>query len=187
MNKILLGVTACAAADKADELVAGLLHLGEVRVVLTPRSLALAHWTAETLSKIKRYHDENENSWLRAGDPIVHLDLRHWADIFIIAPMSANTLGKIANGICDNLLTNVARAWGQKKHMLVAPAMSTPMYEHPVTKEQLNKLIDWNIIVVPPPELEVSAGNFGVASMARVWDIVHTARLYLENQHIKGP
>ena len=187
MNKILLGVTGCTAAQKTDELVAGLLHLGEVRVVLTPRAGDFTHWTAETLSKIKRYHDEAEKTWLRIGDPVVHLDLRHWADIFIIAPMSANTLGKIANGICDNLLTNVARAWGQKKNLLVAPAMSTPMYEHPVTKEQLNKLIDWNFVVIPPPEIEVSVGNFGVAPMARVWDIVHTARLYLENRNIKGP
>ena len=69
--------------------------------------------------------------------------VRRWADVLLIAPLSANTLGKLAGGLCDNLLTCVARAWDLRdgrKRMLVAPSMNTDMWEHPLTARQLAEL-----------------------------------------------
>lgn len=70
----------------------------------------------------------------------MHIELRKWADCLLIAPLSANTMAKISNGLCDNLLTNVARAWDYNKPMILAPAMNTMMYENPITKKQITKL-----------------------------------------------
>lgn len=71
---------------------------------------------------------------------MLHIELRKWADCFLIAPLSANTMAKIVNGLCDNLLTNVARAWDYKKLMILAPAMNTMMYDNPITGKQIKKL-----------------------------------------------
>ena len=66
----------------------------------------------------------------------MHIELRRYCDLLLIAPLSANTMGKIANGLCDNLLTSLVRAWDFKKPkpVIVAPAMNTMMYEHPLTQ-----------------------------------------------------
>jgi len=64
---------------------------------------------------------------------VLHIDLAKWADIFVIAPCSANTLAKLAYGICDNLLTSVARAWDADRPLVIAPAMNTHMWTHPHT------------------------------------------------------
>ena len=74
---------------------------------------------------------------------MTHIEQRAWADLFLIAPLSANTLSKLATGACDNLLTCVARAWDFDKPILVAPAMNTHMWTHPVTSGQLETLGAW--------------------------------------------
>ncbi|EIE76929.1 hypothetical protein RO3G_01633 [Rhizopus delemar RA 99-880] len=66
-----------------------------------------------------------KQSWEKISDPILHIELRNWADIMVIAPLDANTLGKIANGLCDNLLTCVLRAWNVTKPVVACPAMNT--------------------------------------------------------------
>lgn len=62
------------------------------------------------------------------GDPVLHIELRRWADVLVLAPLSANTMAKVAHGLCDNLLTSVVRAWDYAKPMIVAPAMNTYMW-----------------------------------------------------------
>lgn len=87
--------------------------------------------------------------WNERGDPVLHIELRRWADVFVISPLDANTMGKIANGICDNLLTCVARAWDPKMPLLFAPAMNTMMFDHPLTKEHRKKFIDLGYHEIP--------------------------------------
>jgi phosphopantothenoylcysteine decarboxylase len=100
-------------------------------------------------------HDEWSKPWIR-GDKILHIELRRWAHILVIAPLSANSLAKIANGLSDGLLMNVVRAWdttglvdgvdgkGRKKRVFVAPAMNTAMWRHPITERQIRILEeDW--------------------------------------------
>lgn len=101
------------------------------------------------------YQDEDERaeSWTR-GLGILHINLRKWADMLVIAPLSANTLAKVANGICDNLLTDLIRAWDTtglvdgktKKRIIVFPAMNAAMWLQPVTAKQIRVLEEeWGI------------------------------------------
>ncbi|ORE20528.1 flavo protein [Rhizopus microsporus] len=70
-----------------------------------------------------------KQSWKKISDPILHIQLRDWADIMVIAPLDANTMGKIANGLCDNLLTCILRAWNVMKPVIACPAMNTSIYQ----------------------------------------------------------
>ena len=91
------------------------------------------------------FEDQDEYiCWKDRGDIVLHIELRDIAEMLVVAPLSANTLAKFSNGICDNLLTNIFRAWAYKKingiwmiqkPILVAPAMNTNMYEHPITEK----------------------------------------------------
>ena len=87
-------------------------------------------------------------SWKGRGDPVLHIELRRWADILLIAPLSANSLAKIASGLCDNLLTCVIRAWDVNKPLFFCPAMNTLMYEHPMTAKQIATLKVSNTIAL---------------------------------------
>ena len=119
-------------------------------------------------SDVELFTDASEwTAWSSLGDPVLHIELRKWADCMIIAPLSANTLAKLANGICDNLLTCVARAWDlEEKPMWVAPAMNTAMWKHPVTDEQAKKLEQWGVKFVDPQTKRLACGDFGMGAMA---------------------
>ncbi|XP_036135518.1 phosphopantothenoylcysteine decarboxylase isoform X2 [Molossus molossus] len=87
--------------------------------------------------------------WKCRSDPVLHIDLRRWADLMLVAPLDANTLGKVASGICDNLLTCVIRAWDLRKPLLFCPAMNTAMWEHPITSQQVGQLQAFGYIEIP--------------------------------------
>lgn len=152
MAKVLLGVTGSVAAIKTPELVAALLRTGhEVKVVATRPSL---YFFDRNTTPCDVVTDDNEWPGLATGrlwqrnDPVLHIDLRRWADVLLIAPLDANTLGKMANGICDNCLTCVWRAWDMTRPVLVAPAMNTLMWEHPYTVrhlKSLGELYGWSV------------------------------------------
>lgn len=76
------------------------------------------------------------------GEPVLHIELRKWADLLVIAPLDANTLAKLARGLCDNLLTCVYRAWDFSRPVVLAPAMNTLMWEHPATVRHLAQLLE---------------------------------------------
>ena len=98
--------------------------------------------------------DEWEKPWTRGGG-ILHIELRRWADLLVVAPLSANTMAKMTSGLADNLLLSVIRAWDttgeiegsrRPKRIIVAPAMNTAMWRHPITKKQLRVLEeDWGV------------------------------------------
>lgn len=115
---------------------------------------------------------------------ILHNELRRWADIMLIAPLSANSLAKIANGLADNLLTNIVRSWSPstsqqiKKPIIVAPAMNTFMYTHPLTAKQLNMIQspEFGIEVLKPVEKVLVCGDIGMGGMREWADIVDILR-----------
>ncbi|CUM63606.1 uncharacterized protein PRCAT00001187001 [Priceomyces carsonii] len=117
---------------------------------------------------------------------ILHNELRKWADIMLIAPLSANTLAKISNGLADNLLTSIVRSWGQaptltvKKPILVAPAMNTLMYTHPITAKQLAIISSqeegFGIEILKPVEKVLVCGDIGMGGMREWSDIVDILR-----------
>jgi phosphopantothenoylcysteine decarboxylase len=123
------------------------------------------------------FTDQDEwSSWTKRGDPVLHIELRKWSDILLIAPLDANTMAKISNGICDNLLTSLVRAWDlenlpnkKMKPVIVCPAMNTFMYEHPLTEKQLNILKnDFNFKILKPIEKTLICGDKGIGAMASI-------------------
>ena len=170
-KKILLGITAGIAAYKTASLVRLFIKLGaEVKVIMTPASKDfITPLTLSTLSKnpvhSTFYSKEEENEiWNN------HVDLGLWADYMVIAPATANTLSKMTNGTCDNLL--LATYLSAKCPIYFAPAMDLDMYIHPSTKESLEKLQSFGNILIPAASGELASGLVGEGRMAEPEDIV---------------
>lgn len=171
-TNVLIGVTGSVASVKLPLLCRGFLDAGaNVRVVSTAHA---EHFWRDLPDNVQVYRDVDEwSTWQKMGDPVLHIELRKWADLFVIAPLDANTLGKMANGQCDNLLTCVARAWDVRQGTLfVAPAMNTLMWTHPATAEQLAKLKQWGVVQVPVVAKKLACGDVGLGAMASWQDIV---------------
>lgn len=98
-----------------------------------------------------------EGRLFRMGEAVLHIELRKWADLLLIAPLDANTLAKLALGLCDNLLTCVYRAWDFSQPEVLAPAMNTLMWEHPATARHLRQLLDDHGGGVAPAGLDAGA------------------------------
>ncbi|KAJ1499816.1 hypothetical protein HMI54_011373, partial [Coelomomyces lativittatus] len=161
----------------------------ELKLIATSHALQfcslqddLLAFSQSTSRKIETYVDKDEyRQWKKLGDEVLHIQLRNWADLLLIAPLSANTLGKIANGLCDNLLTCVLRAWDYRhKPCLVAPAMNTAMYLHPITNIQLNLLTSWGIHIIPPISKKLACGEIGIGALAEPMDIADTLFEYYQ-------
>jgi phosphopantothenoylcysteine decarboxylase / phosphopantothenate---cysteine ligase len=170
-KKILLGITAGIAAYKTASLVRLFIKLGaEVKVIMTPASKDfITPLTLSTLSKnpvhSTFYDTEDENElWNN------HVDLGLWADYFVVAPATANTLSKMANGTCDNLL--LATYLSAKCPVYFAPAMDLDMYIHPATNESLATLKSFGNIIIPATSGELASGLVGEGRMAEPADIV---------------
>lgn len=179
MSKVLLGITGSVAAIKTLELHAALQQLGEVKVVAT--SAALKFFERDAIAG-GVYTEAEEWNWKTLGDRVLHIDLRTWLDVFVIAPLTANTLAKMACGMCDNLLTSIWLA-GSHKRTVTAPAMNTAMWEHPMTQRNLRLLRRTQrerLIVVPPVEKLLACGDTGMGAMASIADIVAAVRTACE-------
>jgi len=180
MVNVLLCCTGSVATIKTSQLLEQLKNNYNVKLVVTEHS---RHFLPEleTLGSLgdQIYTDQHEwDSWNGRGDPVVHIDLRKWADVLLVAPLDANTLAKMAAGIADNLVTCVLRAWDFTRPLIVAPAMNTMMWNHPVTSSHLNLLQSWGVTVVPPVEKVLVCGDKGTGAMAGLDTIqaaIHTA------------
>jgi phosphopantothenoylcysteine decarboxylase/phosphopantothenate--cysteine ligase len=177
---VLLGVTGGIAAFKAAELLRGLQQAGmDVRVIMTRAATQfVGPMTFETLSGAPVRLDQV--SELRADSRITHVEDSQEADIMVIAPATANTLAKMANGIADNLLTSMFLAFG--KTVVVAPAMNTNMWEHPATQNNVSVLRDRGVFVVEPGAGELACGDYGSGRMAEPNSIVAEVKLRLQVQ-----
>ena len=175
-KKILLGVTAGIAAYKTANLVRLFIKSGaEVKVIMTPAAKDfVTPLTLSTLSKnpvhSNFYDKENENElWNN------HVELGMWADYMLIAPATANTLSKMVNGVCDNLL--LATYLSAKCPVYFAPAMDLDMYKHPSTVESLKKLQEFGNKMIPATTGELASGLVGEGRMAEPQEIIS----HLEN------
>lgn len=183
--RVLLAVTGSVAAVKVPLLAAELLRRGaEVRVCATQRALAFFDAASVRASGVEVLTDEDEwGPWKRVGDPVLHIELRRWADVLVVAPLSANSLAKCANGLADNLVTCVFRAWDfAAQPVLVAPAMNTFMWESPFTSKQLGVLEELGVLAVPTVVKALACGDVGDGAMAEYQTIADavqavTARL----------
>lgn len=138
----------------------------------------------ELSQMVEIYLDEHEwQMWKQRGDPVLHIDLVKWADIFVIAPLDANTLGKISSGMCDNLLTCVARAWDMEKPLIFCPAMNTKMFNHPLTRKQIAELRDFGYHEIKPVSKSLICGDVGMGAMAEYQTIVDVTLANLNSPH----
>lgn len=166
-KKILLGVSGSIAAYKAATLVRLLVKEGaDVKVVMTPSACDfITPLTLATLSKHEVPVTISDNqSWNN------HVMLGRWADVMLIAPASANTLSKMANGACDNLL--MATYLSATCPVLFAPAMDEDMWHHPATKNNISKLLSYGHQQIPVEKGELASGLFGEGRMAEPENIV---------------
>ncbi|WP_341221385.1 bifunctional phosphopantothenoylcysteine decarboxylase/phosphopantothenate--cysteine ligase CoaBC [Polaribacter atrinae] len=171
-KKILLGITAGIAAYKTASLVRLFIKLGaEVKVIMTPASKDfITPLTLSTLSKnpVHSTFYEKEDAENKMWNN--HVDLGLWADYMVVAPATANTMSKMANGTCDNLLLAVYLS--AKCPIYFAPAMDLDMYIHPSTKESLQKLKSFGNTIIPATSGELASGLVGEGRMAEPEDIV---------------
>ena len=165
--RVLLGVTGGIAAYKAAELARELQRAGaEVQPLLTEsgeRMVSRATFAALTGRPVPA------SVW---DDPaaVTHVDLARWGQVLVVAPATAHTLARLAAGLADDLLTNVALAFGGP--LVVAPAMHTEMWEHPATRANLATLQGRGVLVVPPASGPLTSGDVGPGRLAELDDLV---------------
>ena len=170
---IVLGVTAGIAAYKTPHLVRLLTKKGyNVRVILTENAKEFV--TPLTLSTVSKNPVLTSFS-SPEGDWHSHVELALWADVMLIAPATANTIAKMAHGVCDNLL--LATYFSAKAPVFIAPAMDLDMYAHPTVTENLAKLASYGNHIIPATYGELASGLVGQGRMAEPEDII----LFLEN------
>ena len=219
---LLLAASGSVATIKIPNIIKGLANTSDIaiRVVLTRAAAEFLRGQAQeqpTVEDISAYpnvegihfdEDEWTPSWTR-GAPILHIELRRWSNLLVIAPLSANTLAKIASGLCDNLLTSVVRAWEvvsykapdqtfakasasalsvpkeTQKPIIVAPSMNTCMWDHPVTAQHLGLLGQGNtmhwIEVLEPVEKKIACGDTGNGAMCE-WNVITERILTIYSQ-----
>ena len=181
---ILLGVTGSIAAYKSAMLIRALVKEGaEVRVVMTEMAKHfITPLTLATLSKnpiaVEFYNPEN-------GDWNSHVSLGLWADLMLIAPVTANTMGKMVTGVADNLL--ITSYLSAKCPVAIAPAMDLDMYKHPSTQENMNILRRRGVYIVEPSSGELASGLEGKGRMEEPDRIVaHVEAIFAKSGSLSG-
>jgi phosphopantothenoylcysteine decarboxylase/phosphopantothenate--cysteine ligase len=183
-KKILLGVCGSIAAYKAAYFVRLLRkENAEVKVIMTSSAFDfITPLTLATLSKnpvLSKFVGNDEGEWNN------HVELGLWADLFIIAPATSNTLAKMASGICDNLL--LATYLSARCPVFVAPAMDLDMYQHQSTQTNLNTLKNQNVSILDPATGELASGLSGPGRMVEPEELIEKVRgFFLNNRPLEG-
>ena len=196
--RIILGLTGSVASILYLKLIKELQKIGTVDVILTEKAHHFVDLeTLRSALKEKRgilYTENDEWSWERPitnstlsllisqsnyfddkwkkDDPVLHINLRDEASALVIAPCSANTMAKLANGICDNLLTSVVRAWDVNRPLILAPAMNTHMWNHFITNEHISTLAKFGYKFVMPQSKMLACKTEGMGAMCEIDEIV---------------
>lgn len=178
-KNIILGICGSIAAYKSLFLIRELTRRkANVFPVLTPSATNfITPLTASNLSKSPVVVDMFDQDIQRRG--AWHIDLVQNCDLMIIAPATASTIGKIANGICDNSLVTLSTALPTTAPLLLAPAMDTTMLQNPITKENIQKLSNLGVIIIPPAIGELSSGHYGEGRLPEVEVLLDYIEAYL--------
>lgn len=183
-KKIVLGITGSIAAYKAAVLARAMIKKGaEVQIVITPAGKEFI--TPLTLSTLTSKPVISEFFTRRDGTWNSHVDLGLWADAMVIAPATAATIGKMANGIADNML--ITTYLSMKATVFVAPAMDLDMFAHPSTQQNLDKLRSYGNIIIEPSEGELASHLTGKGRMEEPENIVKVLeKFFSKGQDLKG-
>lgn len=181
-KKILIAITGGIAAYKINTLVRDFIKNGaEVQVILTPSAKEfVSPLTLSTLSKRKVFSEFSSQD----GEWNSHVDLALWADVMLVAPCTANTLAKMVNGICDNLM--IATYLSAKCPVFIAPAMDLDMYIHPSTERNLKLAKEYGNIIIPAEEGELASGLVGKGRMAETKTIYKTIANFFNSEQKKS-
>lgn len=183
---IFLGLTGSVAAVLTPKIVKKLIESKyEASIIATEKSLYF--WSESDINvPVWTEHNEWSGNIYYNNNPITHIELRDWADLLLIAPCTANTLAKIANGICDNLLLSTVRAWQRELPLVIAPAMNTHIWTHPASQEHIEKIkniYQYNLHVIEPIAKNLTCGENGVGALAEVDNIVKTINFILNKMN----
>jgi len=165
---IIYGITGSVATTLAPKLFEQLVAAGHnVKIVAT--TPALYFIPPNFTQEIFKDKDEWPINGYHKNDPVKHIEFRTWADLLLIAPLTANTLAKISTGIADNFLCCIALAWPLNKPMIFAPAMNTEMWNNPITQTHINKFRGYkSVSIVDPISKKLACGDTGVGAMADI-------------------
>lgn len=178
-KKIVLGITGSIAAYKACYIIRGLIKAGaEVQVVITPAGKEFI--TPITLSALTHKPVVSEFFSQRDGTWNSHVDLGLWADAMLIAPCTASTMGKMANGIADNML--ITTYLSMKAPVFIAPAMDLDMYAHPSTQANMKKLLSYGNRIIEPQSGFLASGLEGKGRMEEPENIVKALDTFFTQQ-----
>lgn len=183
-KKILLGVCGSIAAYKAAYLIRFLIREGaEVKVIMTEAaSRFITPLTLSTLSKNPVYKDFFETA---SGQWNSHVELGLWADLMVVAPASANTIGHLANGVCENMLSAVYLS--ARCPVFIAPAMDADMMRHPAVTGNIEKLKSYGNRIIEPEYGELASGLTGLGRMSEPEEILKVVDAHFnEDQILKG-
>ncbi len=174
MSKVLVGITGGIAAYKTLDVIRLLVKAGnDVRAVMTHNATHFV--TPLSVETLSLHPAAVEMFGTRVSDAIEHIELGVWADVAVVAPATANFLGKMANGIADDLLTTSLLALQPGTPLVVAPAMNTRMWNHPAVQRNLKTLQDdlgEALHLTAPQEKLLACGEWGVGAMAEPLEIV---------------
>ncbi|HEX2925789.1 MAG TPA: bifunctional phosphopantothenoylcysteine decarboxylase/phosphopantothenate--cysteine ligase CoaBC [Ruminiclostridium sp.] len=178
MKNIVLGVTGSVAAYKAAEISNILTKRGfNVDVIMTKSAVEfITPLTFQSLTKNKVYHNMFEEI---TPSEIKHISLAKKADLCLIAPASANVIGKIASGIADDMLTTVVMAM-KKVPVYICPAMNTNMYENPIVQRNIKTLSEIGYRFIEPREAVLACGDLGKGALADVDTIISKVEEYFK-------
>lgn len=182
MKNIVLGVTGSIAAYKAADITNILTKAGyNVDVILTKGGAAfITPLTLQTLSKNRVLTDIFQED---RPQEVLHISLAKKTDLLLVAPASADVIGKLAGGIADDMLTTTALAM-RGIPLLIAPAMNTAMYENPIVQDNLQKLACFGWEIIEPKQARLACGDLGKGALADVKTIVQTVQVRLSGKEL---
>jgi phosphopantothenoylcysteine decarboxylase/phosphopantothenate--cysteine ligase len=182
---VLLGVTGAVAVYKAVDLASKLITSGaRLRTVMTENACKFV--TSKSFEAVTNF-PVYTNMWTGVGEfNIEHVNLTDWADIVAVVPATANTIGKMANGICDDLLSSILCACWQKP-ILIAPAMNTNMWNNPAVQQNIKTLLGRGVELIGPEKGRLACGTEGVGRLSEPQDILkRIEQIASKLKHKKG-
>ena len=181
MAHILLAVTGSIASYKSADLVSSLKKQGHQVTVLMTRAATefIQPLTLQVLSQNPVHLDVMKEPY---PNQINHIELGKKADLFIVAPATANTIAKLAHGYADNMVTSIALALPKNIPKLIAPAMNTKMYDHPATQANLKTLETYGYQIISPKESLLACGDYGKGALADLNTILERIKETLDEQ-----
>lgn len=166
---ILLGVTGGIAAYKMPSLVSALkTREHEVRVIMTS---AGSKFITETALRTMSGHSVMTSMWDQETR-VIHIDLANWAEVFVVCPATANTIGKMAHGIADDALSTVHLALPSSVVKVVCPAMNVNMFNNPIVRDNMKRLFELGYHLLPPEEGMLACGDEGKGKLPGTMAIV---------------